>query len=99
MVFINQPTWTAPGLSFGGVKNSGYGRELSELGVGAFVNSTHGSGPQPSSMRKTHRVDVDNDTPLLWVLPESPGLPTNPSRVQQPTETLRLPCLRVPLMA
>jgi succinate-semialdehyde dehydrogenase/glutarate-semialdehyde dehydrogenase len=38
MVFVNHPTWTAPALPFGGIKNSGYGRELSELGFGEFVN-------------------------------------------------------------
>ena len=38
MVFINHPTWTAPELPFGGIKNSGYGRELSELGFGEFLN-------------------------------------------------------------
>ncbi len=38
MVFVNHPTWTAPALPFGGIKNSGYGRELSDLGFGEFVN-------------------------------------------------------------
>jgi succinate-semialdehyde dehydrogenase / glutarate-semialdehyde dehydrogenase len=38
MIFINQPAWTAAQLPFGGVKNSGFGRELSELGFGEFVN-------------------------------------------------------------
>ena len=38
MVFINQTPSTIPETPFGGVKNSGYGRELSELGFGEFVN-------------------------------------------------------------
>jgi succinate-semialdehyde dehydrogenase/glutarate-semialdehyde dehydrogenase len=38
MVFVNQPTSTTAQLPFGGIKNSGFGRELSELGLGEFVN-------------------------------------------------------------
>jgi succinate-semialdehyde dehydrogenase / glutarate-semialdehyde dehydrogenase len=38
MVFINHPTWTQADLPFGGTKTSGYGRELSELGISEFVN-------------------------------------------------------------
>jgi len=38
MVFINQPAWTAPELPFGGIKHSGFGRELSERGFYEFVN-------------------------------------------------------------
>jgi succinate-semialdehyde dehydrogenase / glutarate-semialdehyde dehydrogenase len=38
MVFINHPTWTQADLPFGGTKISGYGRELSEMGISEFVN-------------------------------------------------------------
>ena len=38
MVFINHPTWTTADLPFGGIKHSGYGRELSSLGIQEFVN-------------------------------------------------------------
>ncbi|MBL7856485.1 MAG: NAD-dependent succinate-semialdehyde dehydrogenase [Cyclobacteriaceae bacterium] len=38
MVFINHPVWTQADLPFGGTKRSGYGRELSEMGIHEFVN-------------------------------------------------------------
>lgn len=38
MVYINSCFSDSPGLPFGGIKNSGFGRELSELGIGEFLN-------------------------------------------------------------
>lgn len=38
MVYINHPTWVKADLPFGGVKNSGYGRELLDLGFDEFLN-------------------------------------------------------------
>jgi succinate-semialdehyde dehydrogenase/glutarate-semialdehyde dehydrogenase len=38
MMFINNISWNDAELPFGGIKNSGYGRELGDMGIQEFVN-------------------------------------------------------------
>jgi len=38
MIFVNNIDWSDAELPFGGIKNSGYGRELGNMGIQEFVN-------------------------------------------------------------
>lgn len=51
MVFVNNLHWADAALPFGGINNSGYGRELSSLGIQEFVNKKlvrTGAFPSPA---------------------------------------------------
>lgn len=40
-ISINQPTMASPAIPFGGIRNSGYGRELGREGIIEFTNQKY----------------------------------------------------------
>jgi succinate-semialdehyde dehydrogenase / glutarate-semialdehyde dehydrogenase len=45
MVYVNHPAWIYEDMPFGGIKQSGYGRETGPLGIQEFVNKKLLRGP------------------------------------------------------
>ena len=58
MMFINNINWLDADLPFGGIKNSGYGRELGAMGIQQFVNKKAGAlyQSQPTGLNQTIRA-------------------------------------------
>ncbi|HEY4626057.1 MAG TPA: aldehyde dehydrogenase family protein, partial [Blastococcus sp.] len=62
MAFINGMVTSYPELPFGGIKQSGYGRELTELGMREFMNAkTVWVGPPSSEQRAANTAGAASE--------------------------------------
>jgi succinate-semialdehyde dehydrogenase/glutarate-semialdehyde dehydrogenase len=58
MVFINYPSLISPDLPIGSIKRSGYGKELSNLGIEEFINKKLVCVANRPSLRRVNGVDL-----------------------------------------